>query len=310
MENFISCDWGTSNFRLRLVAIETLEIISEHSTNMGVKKLYEAFKNSDSILQKTYFIDYLKQQIELFLTKKNNIPTIVISGMATSSIGMLELPYVLMPLNFKGDNLISKIITEKELKIILISGAQTDFDLMRGEETQALGLVEDIPEDTTGILILPGTHSKHIQFKGGKFTSFTTFLTGELFEVISKKTILQNSLMPTSWDIHKETHFLEGVQKGLNNQHLAYLFSVRANDLLNKKSKEENFFFLSGLLIGGELAYLKETNKSVYIGTTGELHQLYYHALKQIKISSNFFDQSTMDKALLIGQKKILRSYE
>jgi len=310
LETFVSCDWGTSNFRLRLIDAKTLRVISEHSTAVGVKKLYEAFQQSDKkISQTAYFVAYLKQEIKQLSIAKESIPTIIASGMASASIGMLELPYVAMPLNFKGDNLYSRVISEDGLHIILVSGAKTTSDVMRGEEIQAIGLSKFLPNDSEGILLLPGTHSKHIQFKKGVYTSFVTYMTGELFDILSKNSILKNSLLKTDWDNKFEAVFLEGVQKGLHNQHLASLFSIRANDLLGGKTHEENFYFLSGLLIGGELSYLKNSQEEIYIATTGVLYKLYKLALQQIDKAITYFDADKIDTALLEGHKKIVESY-
>lgn len=308
-KHFISCDWGTSNFRLRLVNTETLEVISEHSTSTGVKKLNLEYQESDkSKSQTAFFADYLKEQIKS-LSIQGATPTIVASGMATSSIGMIELPYVDMPINFKGDNLLSKTVSESGLDIIFVSGAKTSADVMRGEEIQAIGLSKHIPNNKEGVLLLPGTHSKHVAFKNGVFTSFTTHMTGELFDVISKNTILGNSLEKADWHTKFESSFLEGVNKGLNNQHLSSLFSIRANDLLDNKTNQENFYFLSGLLIGGELSYLNNNNLQVYIATTGILYELYNLALSQINQDVISFDADMIDKALLIGHKKTLEAY-
>ncbi len=309
LKQFISCDWGTSNFRLRLVDAETLNVIAEHTSSTGVKKLYAAYKESNTTQSQTsYFVAYLKTQIKE-LPISGAMPKIVASGMATSSIGMVELPYVDMPINFTGDNLLSKEISEDGVTIVLISGAKTTADVMRGEEIQAIGLSKEIPTNKEGVLLLPGTHSKHVAFKNSVFTSFTTHMTGELFDVVSKNTILANSLEKADWNTNFESSFLEGVNKGLNNQHIASLFSIRANDLLSNKTNQENFYFLSGLLIGGELSYLKNSNQQVYIATTGILYTLYNLALSQINATVISFDADKIDKALLIGHKKTLETY-
>ncbi|NIJ45318.1 2-dehydro-3-deoxygalactonokinase [Wenyingzhuangia heitensis] len=308
-KTFISCDWGTSNFRLRLVNTSNLEVIAEHTTDVGVKKLHLNYKESKSTESQTsYFVNYLKEQIK-HLNSIGTTPIIVASGMATSSIGMMELPYVDMPINFSGANLFSKTISENGLDLILVSGAKTFDDVMRGEEIQAIGLSKHIPKNQEGVLLLPGTHSKHIHFKNGVFTHFTTYMTGELFDVISKNTLLANSLTKTDWSNDVESSFLEGVQKGLNNQSLTSLFSIRANDLLQNKTPQQNFYFLSGLLIGGELAYLKQSHQQIYIATTGILYKLYKLALDQIHQNIVCFDADMIDKALLIGHKKIVKSH-
>lgn len=306
LENFISCDWGTSNFRLRLVDQETLQIIKVVESNDGVKKVYQNFKEqSIEKNQTTYFLDFLKSKIAL-LNLSNTKTTVVISGMASSSLGMYELEYAPLPFGFNANQLISKTIRPTpDLKIIIVSGAKSDSDVMRGEEIQAIGIASNLPNDEAGILILPGTHSKHIEFSNGVFKDFTTYMTGELFDTIGSKTILANSLERIKWNAAYETHFLEGVQKAKEDKLLASFFSIRANDLFEKKTKEENFYFLSGLLIGGELAYLKNTDKKVYVATNGTLRTLYKLAIEALTEHSILFEETLIDQALLIGHRKI-----
>lgn len=307
-KQFISCDWGTSNFRLRLVDSESLQIIEEHTSDIGVKKLFQEFQNNELNQNQTaFFVQFLKAQIKQLSIE--TIPTIIASGMATSSIGMLELPYVDTPIEFNGSNLLSKVIHENNLDIILVSGAKTTSDVMRGEEIQAVGLSKHIPANSKGVLLLPGTHSKHIQFENGTFNTFTTYMTGELFDVLQKHTLLGGSIEKSDWNEEFKESFLAGVQKGINNQHLASLFSIRANDLLSNATKKENFYFLSGLLIGGELSYLKDSSLDIYIATTGILHTLYKLALDQLDCNITSFSADMIDKALLIGHKQILESY-
>ncbi len=73
---------------------------------------------------------------------------------------------------------------------ILVSGFQTDTDIMRGEETKLLGF--DIPDDEERIFIFPGTHSKHVFVKNKTGIDFKTYMTGELFNLMSEKSILRS----------------------------------------------------------------------------------------------------------------------
>jgi 2-dehydro-3-deoxygalactonokinase len=309
-ENFISCDWGTSNFRIRLVDKETLNIIEVLESNDGVKKTYKAFKNqSEEIDQTAYFIAFLQKKIAL-LNLSNQKSKVVISGMASSSLGMYELEYTPFPIEFNANKLIKTSLNPTDdLEIVIVSGAKSDSDIMRGEEIQAIGIANSLPKDEAGILILPGTHSKHIAFNNGVFENFTTYMTGELFDTISTSTILTNSLERIKWHNKFEPSFLQGVQKAKDNNVMASFFSIRTNDLFEKKSKEENFYFLSGLLIGCELAYLKDNSKKIYLATSGTLTKLYKLALESLTENSIIFDEKIIDQALIIGHNKIANNH-
>ncbi len=311
-EKFISCDWGTSNFRLRVVDILSLKVLSEHTSDMGIKKRFQQFKAQQQLAQDHFFVAYLRGKIdELDLSGADNY-NIVASGMLSSSIGMQELPYADMPVPFSGENLICKsIYLDKMPKVLLISGVRTDTDVMRGEEIQAIGLSDHLPKHERGILLFPGTHSKHIIFETGHFIDFTTHMTGELFEVISRYSILSASLYQVEWNPSYQEIFLKGVKKGLANRQMVSLFSIRAGSLIHNTSGDQNYYYLSGLLIGGELSSLKTHAETVYLAASGISHELYKLALESFLPLERIvcFNAEILEKALLIGQRKILETY-
>ncbi|MEQ8220638.1 MAG: 2-dehydro-3-deoxygalactonokinase [Arenibacter sp.] len=311
-ENFISCDWGTSNFRLRLVETHSLKILSEIKTDRGIKKCYQLYKLQKNLSQQAFFTNYLLAQLEKLDLQAMGKRYVVSSGMLSSSIGMQELEYCKLPIAFSGEDLISNWISKgKDLDLLLISGARTDSDVMRGEEIQAIGLSDYLPKSGRGILLLPGTHSKHIQFEDGQFMDFTTYMTGELFEVIGKHSILAPSLEEVPWSPLFEDIFLKGVEKGVDNQQMASLFSIRANSLIHKSSSYENYYFLSGLLIGAELSHLKESSETVYLAVTGIQNELYQLALKSFLPEARIvcFEPQIIETALLVGHRKILETH-
>lgn len=66
---------------------------------------------------------------------------------------------------------------------------------MRGEETQLIGCIQDDDQTISDrMFILPGTHSKHILVRNQQITAFKTYMTGEISDLLSNKSILKNSL--------------------------------------------------------------------------------------------------------------------
>ena len=124
-------------------------------------------------------------------------------------------------------------------------------DVMRGEETQIAGVLARYP-DFAGVICLPGTHTKWASIAGGQVQRFQTFLTGELFALLSAQSILRLGL-DDGWD---NAAFAQAVAQGLADpaRTSAALFSLRANGLLNDPGPGETRSRLSGLLIGLELA--------------------------------------------------------
>ncbi|RTE54047.1 2-keto-3-deoxy-galactonokinase [Arenibacter aquaticus] len=311
-EKFISCDWGTSNFRLRLVDSHSLTVLSEISSNMGIKKCYQLYKQQDEQSQQAFFADYLLAQLGKLDVDEADSGYIVASGMLSSSIGMQELEYCELPIAFNGEDLKSeKIGIGNCINLLLISGARTNSDVMRGEEIQAIGLSDYLPEQEKGILLLPGTHSKHVQFDTGHFIDFTTYMTGELFEMLGKHSILSTSLDQVEWSPSFKDVFVKGVKKGVANQQMASFFSIRANSLIHKTPSKENYYYLSGLLIGAELGYLKYRSETVYLAVTGIQNQLYQLALKCFLPLDRIvcLEPQLIETALLVGQRKILEKH-
>ncbi|NME67978.1 2-dehydro-3-deoxygalactonokinase [Flammeovirga aprica] len=321
-KQFVSCDWGTSNFRLRLIDTDSLDVVKEHKTNKGVKALYQEFTSTSQLSQYKFFSDYLTNQLkEIDEEKKSNY--IVASGMASSSIGLQELGYAQMPIDAYGQNLFSKFITlEKDLSLVLVSGVKTGNDVMRGEEIQAVGLTDYLPIKSKGILLLPGTHSKHITYQKGIFNGFKTYMTGEIFDLISSQSLLSVSIQKAFFEPQYQPAFMAGVRKGMEGNLSSSLFSIRAKDLMHNEYfmrnqnidpqavKIENYYFLSGLMIGEELTYLKDVNEHISMAANGVLGKLYRIALEEVMQKKiQFIEDEVLEKALLIGQRKVLNNY-
>ena len=112
---FLSCDWGTSSFRLRLVAGPELRLIAEVSDNTGISPTYDLWKRKEEDPSKklSFYQEIIKQNIgrlehklEASLT---NVP-LILSGMASSSIGMKELPYKELPFSLDGADALTETL--------------------------------------------------------------------------------------------------------------------------------------------------------------------------------------------------------
>src|SRR5689334_18770709 len=199
MEKFLSCDWGTSSFRLRLVEIANGKIIAEETSDYGIAKAFKAWKQLEEAEGARFFFyrNVVSRHIDALEKKLNSslegLP-LVISGMVCSTLGMIDLPYRDIPFSADGADLVTKFVeAENNFKrgIIFISGAKTESDSVRGEETQLAGCDIDEREQ---LFVFPGTHSKHVTVRNGKAIDIKTFMTGEFFELLSAKSILAASV--------------------------------------------------------------------------------------------------------------------
>ena len=316
MKSFLSCDWGISSFRLRYVKIPAVEVDYVNSSDKGIAATFNRWKqhgmNEDERFSffRTIIADHISQLEDKLEASLKGIP-LVISGMASSSIGMIELSYKQLPFKADGSDLqILKIKSNKDFEhdIFIISGARTDDDVMRGEETQLVGC--NLTGNKKALYVFPGTHSKHILVKKGKAVSFKTFMTGEFFELLSKKSVL-NSSVGRGGKFSKENKkaFKAGVAEAQRSVILHSSFLVRTNQLLKKMEAEKNYYYLSGLLIGTELREcVKNRDLPITLVSTGELGLLYRSAFKALGLKRN---TRSMDStlALIRGQLTILKNF-
>ena len=272
IKQFLSCDWGTSSFRLKLIETNTLSTLSEVQNNNGISSTHLAWKQDrpeqDRFL---FFASVIKSAISVMESKINKslagIP-LVVSGMASSSLGMITLPYKQLPFKTDGSDLKIQFVRASldfEHAVIIISGVCSETDVMRGEETQLVGSVHDELHDEH-VYIFPGTHSKHITVKANSVSAFKTYMTGELFALLSKSGTLAEAVDVNSGVMDEKgiQSFKQGVEDTVKSNLLHSLFRVRTLFLLQKNSKELNYSYLSGLLIGHEVKDLINRNLNFF----------------------------------------------
>ncbi|MES0862553.1 2-dehydro-3-deoxygalactonokinase [Ruegeria sp. SCPT10] len=238
----IGVDWGTSSFRAFLIGAEG-EVIDGVSSPEGIMQV--AGQTFESVLDRLIGPWVASAKLP-----------ILASGMITSRNGWVETQYAEMPLSAGG---LARALVPHEAangaRIHFVTGASTEHaggpDVMRGEETQiigasSLGLSE-------GMFVMPGTHSKWVQVADGKIVDFSTYMTGEIFSALKEHTIL-GTLMKE--DAFSEDAFVMGVKAGLSGESnlLHSLFHVRTLPLMGKIPKVATADYLSGLLIGTEVA--------------------------------------------------------
>lgn len=260
---FVGCDWGTSNFRLRLVVDGIVR--RGLKSNQGAARL--AGLGGD---RAAAFKGVLDAGLRRLKVPKST--PVIVSGMASSTIGWKELPYARVPFAFDGRNAVWEKV---EPHVYLVSGLRTDTEILRGEETEAIGLVTSIGRDMPfeAVFVLPGTHSKHLDVNPGGIATFRTYMTGELFDLLSKHSVLRHSTDPAA--PFDKSAFLEGVEESVKRPVTGALFRVRTRQVLDKKSAKANTSFLSGLLIGTELGTLRGSDVAIILAAGKALRASY-----------------------------------
>jgi len=167
----------------------------------------------------------------------------------------------------------------------MLRSPRRDGDVIRGEETQIVGLLRSDP-GFAGVVILPGTHSKWVKVANGQIADFQTYLTGEMFDLLSRQSFLRHSVSDAGGDLSTMDDFALGVTRTAVEAlpFLGAIFSVRARQLLLDVPKAANLAYLSGLIIGGEIAAAKSAGllaagESLAIVGTKSLGRAYARAL-------------------------------
>jgi 2-dehydro-3-deoxygalactonokinase len=311
MNLFISCDWGTSNFRLRLADRDRRETVAEIAGTEGVTAAFSRWQQSglEPAERVGFYQDILARGIEQLRRQTSysvaGLP-LVLSGMASSSLGMLELPYRPVPVDLTGSNLVRVRVPASERfdhQILLVSGVRTGEDVMRGEETQLVGC--GIAGDDDRMYIFPGTHSKHVRVRVGMAVDVRTFMTGELFQLLAQKSILSVSVAAAASDGGAlSSDYLQGIRDSRRGGILHNVFRVRTRQLLEGVSREGNYHYLSGLLIGEELRALEDTDMTLVIAAAGRMKEYYVAAGEELGFSDVCVVDS--DHALVRGQCRML----
>ena len=241
--SIIGINWGSSNCRAHLIApdgtvLDTLEAAA------GVATLQR---------------DGMVEMANRVHARWPGTPRVYAAGMIGSNVGWTDAGYVECPAGFDRlrDELVSTRIGELSLHIVpgLACVRERDGapDIMRGEETELLGLHASGRLDDAPLVALPGTHTKWVHIEGGRVIEFMTAMSGEIYDRLTAAGLLASIVEGPSVD---GAAFRDGVRTsasrtlGLG----ALLFGARARVIRGLLPKANAASYLRGLLIGSEIA--------------------------------------------------------
>lgn len=290
---WVAVDWGTSNLRAWGIG-SAGEITFARSSPDGMGRLTR--EQYPSVL--TGLLSEVRESVD-----------VLICGMAGARQGWLEAPYLDAPadLGTLARGAVRPDMPGAQFAASILPGVcQREVgaeDVMRGEETQLLGLSALIP-GFSGLVIMPGTHSKWALLDGTILTRFSSAMTGELFELLRVHSVLRHSLGGELEGEERDIGFDAGLALGLDKPErlTATLFKVRAGALLSGRSPAWCAGFLSGLLIGAEIGGQRNWIGSAEIPLIGSvgLCSLYQGALARLGAKSRIVDATD---ATLAGLK-------
>ena len=239
---WIAVDWGTSN--LRIWAMDGADrVVAKASSDAGM-----------ATLAQSEFEPALIDLAQPFLRDGHKMP-VICCGMVGSRQGWAEAPYLQVPCKAPTGTDATRIQgRDPRIDVHILPGIKQTLrpDVMRGEETQIAGFLKFNPE-FDGILCMPGTHTKWVHISAEEVVSFQTCMTGELFALLSKQSVLRHSVAGDGFDAGAFGAAIDDAMA--RPQNLATdLFSLRAGGLVADQTQATARARLSGLLIGAELA--------------------------------------------------------
>jgi 2-dehydro-3-deoxygalactonokinase len=287
---FIAGDWGTSRLRLYLCDRTGQVLARGEGEGASVPDCSGRFAAAVAPWDRSH----------------GPLPAIL-SGMVGSTIGWKEVPYLQCPARPAA---IAKAALRFDVggrSIAILPGlsctAKTGGpDVMRGEETQILGALRLHPELAKGrhVFCLPGTHAKWVAVNDGAVIQFQTALSGELFELLRRHSVLARD----GGEVAVNDAFLQGLEFARSNRDadLLYLvFSSRARVVTGEMAKGDAASYLSGLIVGKDVATARalfDLGASVPLICAPSLAALYARALAVYDIKNLMIDG---DRASLSG---------
>jgi 2-dehydro-3-deoxygalactonokinase len=294
---FIAGDWGTSHLRLNLCDRAGNIIESKKGPGVGAVKADVAG---------AFF-----SQIESW-NHYGALPA-VLCGMVGSTIGWREVRYLPCPIDPETIPAGTMQFNVNGRAIAIAPGISCRNrlqgpDVMRGEETQILGALRLEPKLAEGhhVLCMPGTHTKWVSLKDGVIEHFLTAISGELYDILFRHSVLVNS--KDSVDGIGGPAFKRALEKTKlypDGELIHLLFEVRSGQLNGELKQRDAADYLSGLIIGQDVSGARRffrndlaESDGVVVISTPHLGALYVEALRTREITTHQVDG---DAASLAG---------
>ncbi len=285
----IGIDWGTTSFRAFRVGRDG-----------GIRDRRMAAKGIQN-LPDGRFGDTLREEIGPWLAAGED--RVLLSGMIGSRQGWVEGPYLPCPAGL--DDLAARLVPVPfdGATVQLVPGLTTEDragvpEVMRGEEMQCLG-AETGPE---ALLCLPGSHAKWVRVSGGRIAGFETSMTGEAYAALRDHTILGRMM---DGDAQPGAAFDRGVARAAQpGGVLHHMFGARTLALFDRLTPGDAASYLSGVLIGDEIAASLPLGAHVHLIGAPALTVLYARAIEQIGGLATLGDADAAARGLaLIGRR-------
>ena len=271
--NTLTIDCGTTNTRATLWVDGHAR--GSAACELGVKNTAMSGSREPLIAAVKQVIDDTLRQAQL---RMEDISLLLASGMISSSLGLLEIPHLPNPVGVQdlAQGMVRAVMYSVCLKPIwFIPGVRNagdvtsisdgeKIDMMRGEETEAMGLIERLSLRSPTTLILPGSHTKFVNIDAQqRIIGSVTTLAGELLQVLTQHTILADAIEGKfSSHIHPEI-LLAGAQMCRSVGLSRACFAVRSMQQFLHYEVNDLANFLLGIVVAEDLIALKHSQAIV-----------------------------------------------
>jgi 2-dehydro-3-deoxygalactonokinase len=294
---WIAIDWGTSHLRAWAMN-NSDEVLEKRTSDRGMGSVDPGdFEGA--------LLDVIREWLD------ESAINLMACGMVGARQGWREADYLAAPTQPLGGGFTRPTTKDARLNVHILPGLKQDIpaDVMRGEETQIAGFLAQNP-DFDGIVCLPGTHTKWVHVSAKEVVSFQTFMTGELFALLSEHSVLRHCVGGHELD---EQAFCQAINDCLSQPEkiAARLFSLRAETLLSDLGPAQARSRLSGLLIGAELAAARAywLGQSVVLIGDPKLNAIYALGLKLQGVNPTQIDGDAVTlNGLIAAHKKLQES--
>jgi 2-dehydro-3-deoxygalactonokinase len=282
----LAIDWGTTSFRAYRLD-PAGRIVDTRSAPAGILAV-----------EGGQFAAVIEQQAGDWIAGGET--PVVMSGMIGSRQGWIEVPYATCPAGLDEIAAGMRKVAWEHGEVWIAPGltCRDDAgvpDVIRGEETQILGILDRIGAGRHTIC-LPGTHSKWVEVENSRIVRFSTHMTGETFAMFKAHSILGRMMTDGVTD---RNAFADGVRRSANaGGMLHHLFGVRSRGLFGELPDTASAWYLSGLLIGHEIHSAGFSGQPVHLLCTPQLADVYRQALDLLGLESRTLDSDAVTKGL------------
>ncbi|WP_173915471.1 2-dehydro-3-deoxygalactonokinase [Halobacillus sp. Marseille-Q1614] len=327
----ILIDSGTTNSRIRLVEEKQVNVIDVIKLEAGVRN--SAIEGSNEKL-KNEVSKGLKELLDKHSLSPEDIQYIVAAGMITSNLGLYEVPHIEAPARLEGFlGSVEQVNAEEFFQIpcLYVPGMKNkvsgllkedltvinQFDIMRGEEVETFGLLQQVNPIGKGLMLLPGSHTKFVLVdENGELLSCCSTLGGEMLKAVRDQTIISDSLSSKLVDKVLPEYLIKGYEAAIQEGMTRSLFHIRLLQLFSELSENERANYYAGIILSSDMEALdemleKEEVEWIIVGGSNPLRSVFLKLLSYLNLKAEIIEASEeqVEMASVYGAAKIGKAY-